>query len=457
MPPSLSRPAPQAGASGWPIGPLPAWARPALIAAGGLVAVDTLAHLLQPGSGTVLGLGALAGGWCWLTARRPAVPFRRPADLRGWIERCEALLPQFERLEGDAAASHERRASLERLTARDGQDPLQLALVGAAAAGDALQQAVVTSLQGAHALRLHVGHPLASAAEGWLWPEGLAACDVLLFQITPPLRAFELRWLEALPAAQPVWILLHPLDPAVADAGCAELLQQWPGALAERLLCWDGSAEGLPAALGPLASWLHREAPQLRARTDCRRLEELHASWQGDLERLRRREWQRLLRRTQWLVAGGVVLAPLPSLDLLVLTVANGLMLREMADLWACPWSVEQLRAAASELARAALAQGVIEWSSQALAAAVKLHGATWLVGGALQALSAAYLTRVVGRAMADTRALSAGVAEPDLLRIRQEAPLLVARAAEQERLDWGEFLHQARRWWEQQESRVTA
>jgi uncharacterized protein (DUF697 family) len=151
-------------------------------------------------------------------------------------------------------------------------------------------------------------------------------------------------------------------------------------------------------------------------------------------------------------VAGGVLVTPLPSLDLLVLAAADGLMLREMAQLWDCPWSADQLRAAATELGKAALAQGIVEWSTQALAAAVKFHGATWLVGGALQALSAAYLTRVVGRAMADVLALSAGVSEPDLARIRLEAPLLVARAAEEERLDWAGFLGQARRWWEGQQ-----
>jgi uncharacterized protein (DUF697 family) len=189
----------------------------------------------------------------------------------------------------------------------------------------------------------------------------------------------------------------------------------------------------------------------LRSRTARRRLEALHGHWQADLERLRQRAWQQLQRRTQWVVAAGVLVTPLPSLDLLVLAAANGLMLKEMARLWDCPWSGEQLKAAATELARAALVQGVVEWSSQALAAAVKLHGATWLVGGAMQALSAAYLTRVVGRAMADVLALSAGVSEPDLARIRLEAPLLVARAAEQERLDWAGFIGQARPWLEQQ------
>jgi hypothetical protein len=103
------------------------------------------------------------------------------------------------------------------------------------------------------------------------------------------------------------------------------------------------------------------------------------------------------------------------------------------------------------ELGRSALTLGVVEWSSQALAGVVKWHGPTWLLGSAVQALSAAYLTRVVGRAMADTLARSVGVAEPDLERIRREAPLLVAQAAEAEKLNWGAFLQQGRQWLQQQ------
>ena len=147
-------------------------------------------------------------------------------------------------------------------------------------------------------------------------------------------------------------------------------------------------------------------------------------------------------------MAAGVFASPLPSVDLLVLAAANGLMLREMARLWDCPWSFEQLQAAAVQLAKAALSLGVVEWTSQAVGSLVKLHAATWLVGGALQALSAAYLTRVVGRAMADYLALAVGVPEAELEALLQrQAPLLVARAAEEERLDWGAFLQQGRQW----------
>ena len=55
----------------------------------------------------------------------------------------------------------------------------------------------------------------------------------------------------------------------------------------------------------------------------------------------------------------------------------------------------------------------------------------------ALRPLFTADEIRARVHAMADTLARSAGVSEPDLERIRREAPLLVAQAAESERLDW--------------------
>ena len=89
----------------------------------------------------------------------------------------------------------------------------------------------------------------------------------------------------------------------------------------------------------------------------------------------------------------------------------------------------------------------MVEWSGQALLGVAKLDGSSWLVAGVMQALSAAYLTRVVAASMADWMALNAGVARPDLDLLKQQAPLLVAKAAEQEQLDWPVFLQQSRQW----------
>ncbi len=359
---------------------------------------------------------------------------------------------QYARLMGDEqreAAVAARRSELAALqSAVPRSRPLAVALASSGPPPDDLQPRFLAALRGPQPLQLHWGRQLPAVSGDWRWGNGFEASDLVLFHLQRPLRAADLRWLEALPVGQPVWLLLQEGEGGEATGDLAqELLGLWPAAASERLLRWDGHAESLQESLAPLAGWLAREGRNLPERTALRRLECLHGRWQGELEALRRAEWQRMLRRTQWLVAAGVIAAPLASVDLLVLASANGLMLQEMARLWDCPWQGETLRAAALELGRAALALGLVEWSGQALAGALRLHHAGWLVGGTLQALSAAYLTRVVGHAMADVLALSAGVAEADLEAIRRQAPMLVARAAEAEKLDWPAFLQQGIDW----------
>jgi hypothetical protein len=386
----------------------------------------------------------LLGGWS-RSGGRSRGP--RATSSAGWLERLERLQQQFDHLDPDPAAAALRSAELERQRAQLERPGLHLALVGACPEDSAWREHVAASLRGPAALSLHWSRPLPTVSGSWSWPEPFASCDLLLYVLRPPLLAADLRWLQALPAGQPLVLLVQVPSQAAAPAVETELRAQLlPAAAQVELLCWHDQL-ALAAQLQPLAARWAGEASSLRAQRQQRCLAGLHSRWQRELEGLRRGRFQQLQQRTQWLVAAGVVAAPVPSLDLLVLAVANGLMVKEMARLWDCPWGAEQLQATAAELARAALTLGVVEWSSQALAGVVKWHGPTWLLGSTVQALSAAYLTRVVGRAMADTLARSVGVAEPDLERLRREAPLLVAQAAEAEKLDWPAFLRQGRQW----------
>lgn len=422
-------------------------AAPAAAVLGGWLLLDSLDTPLSGG----LPLLAAAGAWWWWRRPRGQITPQLPSSWNGWIERCEGLLPQFEQLESASttasdtfqAAQQQRRDQLQQLRGRQHRQALDLGLVGLRPLERALEGPLVQGVRAPLPITLHWGHPLASHSPDWSWPAPFPRCDLLLHAVHPPLQAADLRWLETLPGGQPVWLLVVGEEPQLV----ADLQAQLPAPLRERLLPWSGQPEALPAALTPLAQELRQQGPALLHRTEQRQLERLHGEWQGLLERLRRERCKALVQRTQWLVATGVFAAPLPSVDLLVLAVANGLMLQEMARLWDCPWGMEQLRAAATELARAALALGVVEWTGQALASVMRLEGSAWLVGSSLQALSGAYLTRVVARAMADVLALSSGVAEADLQAIRLQAPLLVARAAESERLDWPAFLHQGRQW----------
>lgn len=434
-----------------PFPSLPPWARQALLLSAGGLAVDVAVQGLH-GGGSWLGLGALAGGWLWMAQRQVgrSIPLR-PKTVESWGERCHAVLEDFAELDPDPAGQGHRSSSLQELLSSQGRTTLKLALAGSAPLPEDRLLALQMGLQGQLPLQLVVGDPLPTRSPRWRWSAPFASSDVLLFHLQPPLTAANLRWLEALPGDLPVWVLLEADSTSSSGAWLAELRSQWPDTNPERILFWNGDLGALSTSLVPLTQWLSREGKQLPHSTLCRCLEHLHGTWQADLERLRRIQWRQLQQRTQWLVAGGVLVTPSASLDLLVLSVANGLMLREMARLWSCPWTMEHLKTAALHLGKAALALGVVEWSSQAVAGAFKLHGGTWLVGGSLQALSAAYLTRVIGHAMADLMARSAGVSEPDLEAIKAEAPLLVAKAAEAEKLNWGGFLQEARGWLIQQ------
>lgn len=431
----------------------------ALLAGGGLV-VDLGLRLSHLSAVSALGVSALLGGGWWVLRRGSAAGLSQPVpqDVPGWLERLRRLDGQFTALESDLGAdagaaaegASRRAAELAQIQDQLQRQGLAVAVVGRELPPPALHGPVALALRGRWPLTLHWGQPLPAWQSQRDWPAPFEGCELLLYHLRWPLSAADLRWLQAIPAGQATRLLIQGVaaaDPQAVRAELADLLATPEQGPEPEVLLWDGQPASLAAVLAPLADQMHRDGASLRQRRQLRELAALHGRWQGQMEALRRQAFLRLQQRTQWLVAGGVVASPVVSLDLLVLAVANGLMLREMARLWDCPWSGEQLQAAAAELAKAALAFGVVDWSSQALAGLARWHGATWLVGSAVQALSAAYLTRVVGRAMADLLARSVGVSEPDLERIKREAPLVVAAAAETEKLDWAGFLQQGRQW----------
>ncbi|MEA5473854.1 YcjF family protein [Synechococcus sp. CCY9201] len=434
------------------------WLPVVVVAGSGWLVSDLLGHVGHGLMAAALPAAAAAAGLVWLSGRG-TVTARLPATASGLLQRCEGLMEQFVQLEGaEGSRQQERRRELQEWRSSQEEPGLSLALVGVQLPEATAMTPMRDALRGRAALALHWARPLPASSPDWRWPTLFERCDVLLYHLRLPLSAADLRWLEGLDDCPCLW-LLATFHGSVQDGSAQrmrqELAAQLPAGQAARVLFWDGSSETLAAALEPLALDLRQRPLQLRRDARLRSLRLLHRRWQADLEQLRRQRWIQLQQRTQWIVAAGVFAAPVPSLDLLVLAVANGLMLQEMARLWGCSWSMAQLRDAALELGKAALAQGVVEWSTQALAAAIKLHGATWLIGGTVQAVSAAYLTRVVGHAMADMLALTAGVAAPDLERIKRQAPLLVARAAEAEKLDWAAFLQQGRNWVQEQSNRI--
>ena len=397
-----------------------------------------------PGGG--LGVAAAAGLW-WLSRPVKQPSFREPASLKGWIQRCEEVLSQFEELEvalGLQGLHTPREKELRRI--EDFDAPLSLGVVATEGSGLPSTVHLQQALAGVSSLDLCLANPLPVTSRSWSWPDDLQELDVLMHVLSLPLRAADLLWLDQLPADRPVWLLLRSSSDLTAEdhleALCCQLPERWH----QFLLPWSGEALELRDVLQPVRQQLMR-SQRVRQGTRQRLLSSLHRRWQAELETLRRERFRLLLQRSQWIVAGVVIASPVPSVDLLAVAVGNGLMVKEMATIWGCSWSAEVLQVVARQLGSAALAQGVVELSGQALLGLAKLDGASWIAAGAMQGLSAAYLTRVVGVSMADWMALNAGVAEPDLEELKRQAPLLVARAAEQERLNLPGFAQQAREW----------
>jgi uncharacterized protein (DUF697 family) len=380
-------------------------------------------------------LAAMAGAGAWLLQRpRSSMAPTLPEAPEPLLEHCRGLLVQFEQLElGGTGPTRD----LEQLQQRLDRPEEQLVLAGRPPVA-AERQWLEQGLRRTVPALLHLARPLPPAPSQWCWPHELLQADRVLWLLGDPATAADLRWLQAAPADLPVLVL----------AACADA-ERWP-ALSQELSAQLG--EGL--TLGRLGDPLPAERLPFAGRrraTRLRCLRQLQDRWQEQLEAERRRRLQPLVQRSQWLVAAAVLGSPLPSADLLLMTAVNGLLLREMAELWPCRWTPDQLRSAALELGRVALALGTVEWGTQALGAALKLHGATWLVGGSLQALSAAYLTRVLARSMADALALASGVPEGELPALSSRFPQLVSRALDQERLDWQGFVDQAFAWGQRQ------
>ena len=414
--------------------------RPLALAGAGLLAgqwlISDVMHL--PGGG--LGLLAAGGVVIWL-GRKPSQPrFTAPVSLAGWMARCQEVLDQFARFEQQPSADLARRAELKRV--RDRCGPVRMAMVALGGSQGPNEADLSSSLAGPAPVTLSLCHPLTTDDGSRSWPGGLMDQDLILFSLQAPLLASDLLWLQQVPDDQPAWLLVSTDAKDASTDAVAAVRDDLPERWRERILVQESSMQ-LRTALAPLRRSLKQAAVETRPRL----LADLHRRWQRDLESLRRERFLQIQQRTQWVVAGSVMASPIASLDLLAVAVANGLMIKEMGEIWGTSLQPDVLREAAAQLARVALAQGVVEWTGQTLLGLAKLDGGSWLIAGSMQALSAAYLTRVVGRSMADWLAINAGVDELDLVALKQQAPLLVARAAEEERVNWNGFVQQSREW----------
>ncbi len=395
-----------------------------------------------------IGIGLVfAGAGIWWISNPSRPTFESPLSTEGWIKRCREVLNQFDDFQDEAEIlGLKKDRTLDLQSAIDRSGTQSVALVSPSKDEYLEKPLIEACIADSKPHELFFSPPLSQDVESWVWPFDLIEKDVLLYALELPLSAVDLIWLQNVPEDQPSWLLVSWANSNSWMDQLKALKAQLPSRWADRVLRLNGIEEDSRAVFTPVRRLLDQPNQNID-RTRQRLLSRLHMAWQADLEVLRRERFRGVQSRSQWLVAGAVFASPVPSTDLLSLAVVNGLMVQEMAKIWDCSWRPETLQAVARQLAGAAVAQGLVEWSGQALLGLAKLHSGSWLAAGGMQALSAAYLTRVVGRSMADWLALNNGVDQVDLEALKIQAPQLVSRAAQEERIDWTEFLKQASDW----------
>jgi uncharacterized protein len=146
-----------------------------------------------------------------------------------------------------------------------------------------------------------------------------------------------------------------------------------------------------------LTQVLATETPQLICASVLRSAEVLKQDAKKYLNQIRGDRSLPIITQYQWVTAAAAIANPFPALDLLATGAANAQMIVDLGNIYQQKVSLDKAQVAAANLGELLLKLGLVELSTQTVSAVLKTNAVTYLAGGAVQGVSAAYLTRIVG------------------------------------------------------------
>lgn len=112
----------------------------------------------------------------------------------------------------------------------------------------------------------------------------------------------------------------------------------------------------------------------------------------------RQRQAEKIVDRFQWISAGVVAATPIPVVDLLATAAINAQMVVEMGRVYGCEINLERGKELAISLAKTLVSLGVVRGAIELFSIALQTNIGTFLIGRAVQGVTAAYLTRIAGK-----------------------------------------------------------
>jgi len=243
-----------------------------------------------------------------------------------------------------------------------------------------------------------------------------ARADLLLLVVDGDLRAAEMHVFETLASlGKRLVLVLNKCDlrGEQEEARLLSLLRQrCRGLLApDDVVPASASPQSIPrpggTPLQPLpevdvllqriAAVLHRDSEELIADNLLLQSRRLSEASQALLAQQRRQDAVSIVERTMWIGAGALAMTPLPGLDLLAAAAVNAQMVVEIARVYGIQLSRDTAQDLAVSVGKTLAALGLVKGGINLVSTSLSLTLPSLLVGRALQAVSAAWLTRVAG------------------------------------------------------------
>ncbi len=388
--------------------------------------------IVQVGEFGLLSALAVGGGLWLLQQNRPKASVEQlnimlveRADAENAIAKAEAVINQLaQESERHPALGHLREQVNQLLLDLDSQE-LTLAVTGGKSVGKTTLIEVLKSswqAQIKQKVSFQETAPLFIQAGDKSDTDVLAAVatsDFVLFLTNGDLTDSEFQTLQQLKAAnQPVILIFNKQDQYLPDERASILLSlkqrtqgnlvataASPSPIKVRKHEADGSvqewleqpAADIQSLTQQLGEVLAQQAQKLIWTTTIRKANLLKAEAKTWLNDIRRDRSTPAIEQYQWIAAAAAFANPVPALDVLATAAINAQMVMDLGNIYQQKFSLEQAQTVAGTMGSLMLKLGLVELSTKAVSTVLKSNAVTFVAGGVVQGVSAAYLTRVAG------------------------------------------------------------
>ncbi len=252
----------------------------------------------------------------------------------------------------------------------------------------------------------------------------VAKSDFVLFLTNGDLTDSEFQTLQQLKAAnQPNMLVFNKQDQYLTDESASILLS-----LKQRMQGNVVATAASPIAIkvrkheadGSVQEWMEQPAADIQQLTQqlgealvqqgqrlvwvttMRKAGLLKAEAKNWLNGTRRDRATPIIEQYQWIAAAAAFANPVPALDILATAAINAQMVMDLGNIYQQKFSLEQAQTVAGAMGSLMLKLGLVELSTKAISTVLKSNAVTFVAGGVVQGVSAAYLTRVAGLSLVE-------------------------------------------------------